>query len=103
MHSANGASQQSERQPPLRDPEFMRIEPREVRFQAALHRSSATVAGESRVGEGDGSMVGRYSFQTFEEYVEERWEMTLRAAERMIRSGEIAEKVEQFVGLLSSP
>jgi hypothetical protein len=42
----------------------------------------------------------RYSFTTFEEYVEERWDMAERTAEQMIQSACAADKVAQLCGVL---
>jgi len=45
------------------------------------------------------AVAGRYSFTTFEEYVEERWDMAERTAEQMIQSACVAQKVAQLCGI----
>jgi hypothetical protein len=37
--------------------------------------------------------TGRYSFQTFEEYCEHRWELDLRYANRLIEAATLVEKI----------
>jgi protein gp37 len=42
----------------------------------------------------------RYTFTTFEEYVEERWDITAQYANGIVRSAEAAEKLETIVSIL---
>ena len=48
----------------------------------------------------DVAVAGRYTFTTFEEYVQDRWDMAERTAEQMIQSACAAEKVAQLCGVL---
>ncbi len=48
------------------------------------------------------AVAGRYSFTTFEEYVETRWDMADRSARQMIESAEAAEKIGTIVPVLPS-
>lgn len=45
-------------------------------------------------------VAGRYSFQTWEEYVGERWDMAKQHADRLIQSAEAASKMEQIGSIL---
>jgi protein gp37 len=45
-------------------------------------------------------VAGRYTFTTFEEYVEERWDITPQYANGIVRSAEAAEKLETIVSIL---
>lgn len=43
---------------------------------------------------------GRYSFQTFEEYCDQRWEIAKQHADRLIRAAELTEKMEPIGSVL---
>lgn len=45
-------------------------------------------------------IAGKYSFTTFEEYCEQRWEMNTQAAWRIITAAEAAQKLNNFVNFL---
>jgi protein gp37 len=47
-------------------------------------------------------VAGRYSFQTWEEYVGERWDMTPQHCNRLIESANEADKLNKFVQFLPS-
>jgi protein gp37 len=46
--------------------------------------------------------AGKYSFTTWEEYVDERWEMSEEQARRLIQSAQASEKLHQLVEFLPS-
>lgn len=48
------------------------------------------------------AVAGRYSFTTFEEYVEQRWDMTPQHANGIVRSAEAVLKMETMVSILPS-
>ena len=45
-------------------------------------------------------MAGRYTFTTFEEYVEERWDFSQEQARRLIEAASAAEKLHQLVDII---
>jgi len=45
-------------------------------------------------------VAGRYSFETWEEYVSERWTMDVRRAQRLVQAAEGAEKMRQICRVL---
>jgi hypothetical protein len=47
-------------------------------------------------------VAGRYSFTTFEEYCQERWEMDREHARRLIVAAEAASKLHQLVDFVPS-
>jgi len=47
-------------------------------------------------------VAGRYSFVTFEEYLQERWDWTPQHANGVIRAAEATEKLEAIVSILPS-
>lgn len=47
-------------------------------------------------------VAGRYSFTTFEEYVEQRWDMQLRRCNQMIEAAEQSEKIGKIFPILPS-
>jgi protein gp37 len=46
------------------------------------------------------AVSGRYTFTTFEEYVEERWDMAVQSVGRIIAAADAAEKLNQLVHVL---
>lgn len=48
------------------------------------------------------AVAGRYTFTTFEEYVEERWDMSYRRCHEMMESAEAAENLRNSAGFLPS-
>jgi hypothetical protein len=49
---------------------------------------------------GEHPVTGRYSFTTFEEYCQERWEMAPQSAGRLITAADAAHKLNQLVHFL---
>ncbi len=50
----------------------------------------------------DDAVAGRYSFETFEEYVESRWEFDKSRATRLIEAASIVEKMVPIGTVLPS-
>lgn len=48
------------------------------------------------------AVAGRYSFTTFEEYVEERWDMDVRRVNQVIEVAEAAQKMGKIFPILPS-
>ena len=48
---------------------------------------------------GDHPVAGRYSFTTFEEYCQERWEMSLRRSQELIETADAVSRLQKHAEL----